>query len=112
MIVALYDMLKKRWFDIKSNWLSKTPVVGATNVPNLKFQQNQADIGKGSISVADQKSWVIESSRLSESNKMMTSSHEMFSTEFERLKSRIDQIESWMNLVNDKLEQIANTNKQ
>ena len=112
MIVALYDMLKKRWFDIKSIWLSKSSVVGPTDIPKLKFQQIQADVSKESISVADQKSWVIANNRLSESNEMMTSSHEMFSPEFEMLKSRIDQIESRINLVNEKSKQITSTNKE
>ena len=101
MIISLYNLLKRRWMNIKLRGLNPKNVAESTMISAF-IQEYQSDNINPSLHVPDMRPWVIETNKLQlkESMERLTASNENLTREFQLFKS---QIEHQMNSVNEKL---------
>ena len=99
MIISLYNLLKRRYLDIKSRILNPTNLAGSTMI-SASIQEYQSYNINQSLHGPDLRPWVIETNKLKESMERLTSSNENLTREFQLFKSKI---EHHMNSVNAKL---------
>ena len=99
MIISLYNLLKRRWMNIKLRGLNPKNVAESTMISAF-IQEYQSYNIKQSVNVPDLRPLVIETNKLKDSIERLTSSNENLTREFQLFKS---QIEHQMNSVNAKL---------
>ena len=99
IIISLYNVLKRRWMNIKLRGLNQKNVAESTMISAF-IQEYQSDNINPFLHVPDVRPWMIETNKLKESMERLTSSNENLTREFQLFKS---QIEHQMNSVNGKL---------
>ena len=90
MIISFYNILKRRWMDIRLRGLKLNSVAGSSMTSALTIQEHQSDKIKESVDLPDLKPWLIETNKLTGSNERLTSSNENLSREFQMFKSKIE----------------------
>ena len=90
MITSLYNILKRRWTDIRLRDSNPNNVAGPRLISALAFQECQSDNIKESVGFPVLKPYFIETNKLTDLIERLTSSNENLSRDFQMFKSKIE----------------------